>query len=845
MTTRIPAAGDVPLSDEAFERVWHDPSGIWGWLTAVQNQPIGMRFIVTSLFFFVLGGLDSISIRIQLAVPQNTYADPETFNRLFTTHGSAMMFLFIIPLIEGIATLVLPQMLGSRELPFPRLTAFSYWAFLFGGLIFYTSLFFDQMPNTGWFAYVPLSNSEFSPDAGLDFWALGLNVAEIAAIGGAFEIIIAFFKMRAPGMTLARIPVFAWSLLVTAFMMIFAFTPLIVGTLMLEVDRKFGTNFFRPEAGGDPLLWQHIFWIFGHPDVYIMFIPAVGIVSSIVPVFSRRPLIGHTYIIISLVATAFLSFGLWVHHMFTVGLPELALSFFSAASIMIAIPSGVQVFSWIATLWHGRIVWKTPLLFVIGFIITFVLGGLTGVMVAVVPFDLQLHDTYFVVAHFHYVLVGGVLFPLFAGVYYWAPKFLNKMLNETLGRWNFWLLFIGVNLAFFPMHIAGLLGMPRRVYTYQAGLGWDIYNFLSTIGAFIIALSILVFAYNLFWSLRYGENAGSNPWDADTLEWGTPTPVPQYGFRTLPIVHSRYPLWDQRGLHEGDERTENIVHGLAQWPYEWRAQLTTSALDAQPEEVFRVAGPSIWPLVLGAGVMAFSFFLIFDLMIPAAISVIVSAAALIAWHSEDLGKVTRYTQKDEEFEQRFGIPVRAEGSRGVSRGGMLLAIVTLATALITLLFSYVYLRQTPEQWPPAGIPLPTDLFLPVIGTLLTVAGAGAAYWAASGVYRNLWDRLRLGLLGSAVLGAAYLASQAYFYTQLNFNYQSQAYGSIFAALAVFQFLVVAAGLLMSGVTLFWATRTSDSAAEHRSVTDIALYWYFTAACGVVIFVFLYLLPYVF
>ncbi len=844
-TTTAPLSEDQPgyVSDDRFEEIWKPPPGLWGWLTTVQNGYLGMRFIAMSLLFFVLGGIVALLMRTQLAVPENTLLDPETYNRFFTMHGSTMMFLFTIPLVEGIATLVLPQMLGSRELPFPRLTAFAFWSFLLGGLIFYASFFFNAVPDGGWFAYVPLTNTEYSPDLGMDFWLLGLNVAEIGAIAGAFEIIIAFFKMRAPGMTLSRIPIFAWAMMVTAFMMIFAFTPLIVGSLMLEIDRKFGTNFYRPEAGGNPLLWQHIFWIFGHPDVYIQFIPAVGIVSTVVPVFARRRLIGHNFVIVSLVATGFLSFGLWVHHMFTTGLPELSLSFFTAASIMIAIPSGVQVFAWITTIWNGKPVWTTSFLFIIGFLVNFVLGGLTGVMVAVMPFDMQVHDSYFVVAHFHYVLIGGVVFPIFAGIYYWAPKYIERMLSERLGKINFWLVFIGFNLTFFPMHISGFLGMPRRVYTYQEGRGLESWNMLSTIGAYVLALGILVFIINYIWTMRSGEKAPANPWNADTLDWATPTPMPQYGFRTLPIVHSRSPVWDQEALSKGDERTEKLVHALARWPIDWRSQLVTSTLDAHPQEVFRVAGPSIWPLVASAGLMMFSFFLIFDLITPAAISIAITVIGLLGWHGQDYGVVTRHTQRDEEFEREHGIPVRAEGSRGVSRAAMLLTIATVATGTATLLFSYLYLRLDQPQWPPEGIPLP-NIPLPAVALAAIVLGSVGMWWAARGVRRDTWGAVRGGLAVAVLTGLVYIALQLYHLTLAGFNHQSQAYGSLYFIITIVQAAVIGGGLLAVGATLFWALRSKGSASEQNSVTDLSLYWIYGGVSSVLVFVTLYVLPYV-
>src|SRR5680860_495005 len=488
-------------------------------------------------------------------------------------------------------------------MPFPRLGAFSYWTFLLGGVLYYSSTLFRLVPNAGWFAYTPLSGPEFSPDLALDFWVLGLGVAEVGAIAAAIEIIIGTLKMRAPGMTLNRMPLFAWAVLVMAFMILFAFTPLIIGSLLLELDRGFGTQFFNPELGGSSLLWQHLFWIFGHPEVYIQFLPATGIVSMILPVFTRHRIVGYPWLVGAMVGIGFLSFGLWAHHMFATGLPPLILGFFAAASMAIAIPAGVQVFAWLATIWAGRVVWKTPMLFVVGFLVIFVIGGITGVMVAAVPFDLQAHDSYFVVGHLHYVLIGGVVFPIFAGVYYWFPKFTGRLLDERLGRWNFWLLFVGVNVAFWPMHRVGLLGMPRRVYTYEAGLGWDIYNLISTIGVLIIVPGIGVFVWNIVRSWRRGEPAGANPWGGDTLEWATPSPPDQHGWSVLPIVRSRHPLWDQDTLDRGDEQLEGFVHGLAQWPLRWRAAAIVGTANARPQEVFRVAGPSLWPLIAASGVV--------------------------------------------------------------------------------------------------------------------------------------------------------------------------------------------------------------------------------------------------
>ncbi|HSO27680.1 MAG TPA: cbb3-type cytochrome c oxidase subunit I, partial [Anaerolineales bacterium] len=499
-----PIAEDSAHQD-ALEQRWADPKGWVGQLKALQNDTVGKRIIGTAFMFFLLGGINALLMRIQLSRPENTFLTPDTYNGLFTMHGSTMMYLFAVPLLEGFAIIVLPIMLGNREMPFPRLGVFSFFTFLFGGLLFYSSFLVGTVPDTGWFAYVPLSGPQYSPGIALDYWLLALSVAEVAAIAAGVEIVIAILRMRAPGMSISRMPLYAWAMLVTAFSLLFAFTPLIVGSAMLELDRKIGTHFFDPLAGGSPILWQHVFWIFGHPEVYIQFLPATGFLSMIIPVFARRKIVGYPLLAMAIVATGFISFGLWVHHMFTTGLPQISMMFFSVASMMIAIPAGVQVFSYIATIWTGKPVWKTPMLFVIGFLVLFVLGGITGVMVGAVPFDWQVHDSYFVVAHFHYVLIGGVTFPVFAAMYYWIPKFSGKLLSETLGKWHFWLMFIGFNITFFPQHILGLLGMPRRVYTFPAGIGWDFYNLLSTTGAFMIAFSVLLFIINFFRHFSAGE----------------------------------------------------------------------------------------------------------------------------------------------------------------------------------------------------------------------------------------------------------------------------------------------------------------------------------------------------
>src|SRR5215211_1629707 len=478
---------------EELERTWARPRGLRGWFTDTDHKAIAMRYIVTAFVFFVLGGIEAALMRIQLAFPDSHFLNPDQYNQIFTVHGTTMMFLFAVPIMTAFGIYFVPLMIGARDVAFPRLNLYGYYVYLIGGILLYTGFFLNTGPDAGWFAYVPLSGPAYSPGKRVDIWAQMITFTEISALVGAVIVIGTTFKMRAPGMTLNRLPLFVWAQLVTAFMIIFAMPAVMLASSFLASDRLIDTHFFNPAEGGDAILYQHLFWFFGHPEVYIIFIPALGFISPIIITFARRKIFGHLALVLSLISTAFIGFGLWVHHMFTTPIPQMGQSFFSAASMMIAIPSGVQIFCWIATLWGGKLNLKTPLYFVLGFFMIFVLGGLTGVMQASVPLDLQLHDTFFVVAHFHYVLIGGAVFPLFAAFYYWFPKFTGRMLSEQLARWVFALFFIGFNLTFFPMHQLGLNGMPRRVYTYLPGTGWGDLNLLATIGGVVMTLGVLTF----------------------------------------------------------------------------------------------------------------------------------------------------------------------------------------------------------------------------------------------------------------------------------------------------------------------------------------------------------------
>jgi cytochrome c oxidase subunit I len=580
------ALDDAALHD-ALMRQWQRKPGLIGWLSSADHKEIGRRFIVTALVFLVLGGLAAVLMRLQLSLANNPLMGPDFYNQLFTMHGTTMMFLFGVPVMEAIAVYVLPLMLGTRALAFPRLNAFAYWVYLFGGAMLWIAFVSNTGADAGWFAYVPLSGPEFTPGKRTDFWAQMITFTEVSALCIAVQLIVTTFKHRAPGMTLDRIPLFVWSVLVTDFMILFAMPVVMIASSFLIMDRLIDTQFYNPAEGGDALLWQHLFWFFGHPEVYIIFVPALGMVSSIVAAFARRPVVGYLPMVLSLVATGFLSFGLWVHHMFAAGLPRLGSSFFTASSMMIAIPSGIQIFCWIATLWSGRPRFATPLLFVLGFVFTFVMGGLTGVMVASVPLDFQVHDTYFVVAHFHYTLIGGAVFPLLGALFYWYPKISGRRMSEALGKTSFWLIFVGFNVAFFPMHLLGLAGMPRRIYTYAADTGWQAMNQLVTAGALVLVVGLVLVLWNAWRSWRSGAPAGNDPWDAGTLEWATPSPPPPYNFARIPVATSREPLWH-------DRESLPVVGGMRA---DLRQVLVTSVADAVPELREASPQPSIWPLL--------------------------------------------------------------------------------------------------------------------------------------------------------------------------------------------------------------------------------------------------------
>ncbi|OSJ35690.1 cytochrome c oxidase subunit I [Bradyrhizobium japonicum] len=616
--------GDIDLQRArltgALEETWKTPSGFWGAFATVDHKIIGRRYIFTAFVFLALGGVLAALMRIQLAQPEARLLGPDRYNQIFTMHGANMMFLFAVPVMEAVAVYLVPLMVGTRNIAFPRLNAFSYWIYLAGGALLWSAFALDMGPDVGWFAYVPLSGPQYAAGKRADIWAQMITFTEVSALAIAVELVVTIFKQRAPGMTLDRIPVFVWAMLVTSFLVIMAMPAIMVASTSLILDRLVGTHFFNPAEGGDVLLWQHLFWFFGHPEMYIIFLPAAGMVSTMLEPFARRRAFGYLGLVMALIATGILAFGLWVHHMFVAGLPRLGDSFFTASSMAIAIPAGIQLFCWLATLWDGRPVFKTPLLFIIGFIVTFVIGGLTGVMVASVPFDTQVHDTYFVVAHFHYVLIGGAVFPLLGAIHYWFPKLTGRMMSEALGRWSFWLIIVGFNATFFPMHILGLEGMPRRIYTYQPDLPWHGLNLFVSLSAVVLTAGFLLFFINVLCSARFGEVAPDNPWDAATLEWATTSPPSSYNFAMIPVVGSLHPLWENRDMLA-------VADGLRT---DRRELVVTSLATAEPQARESSPQHSIWPLWAA---IATTVMLIWSIFSPWAVvwGSIPVAIALIGW----------------------------------------------------------------------------------------------------------------------------------------------------------------------------------------------------------------------
>jgi cytochrome c oxidase subunit 1 len=599
----------VPTTASA-DTTGYEPTGIWSWITTVDHKRIGVLYLWTALTFFIIGGIEAVIIRTQLAQPNMGFVSAETYNQLFTMHGTTMVFLAIMPLSAAFFNFLIPLQIGARDVAFPRLNAFSYWVYLLGGIFITLPILFNIAPDGGWFGYAPLTTNQFAPGPNIDFWVLGLQILGISSLAAAFNFITTIINMRAPGMTLMRMPMFTWMSFVVQFLVILAFPPITIALFFLLMDRFFGTNFYAIAAGADPLLWQHLFWVFGHPEVYILILPAFGLVSEVLPTFSKKPLFGYNVMVFSGIMIGFLGFGVWAHHMFAVGMGAVADSIFSMMTMLIGIPTGVKIFNWIATMWAGEIRFTVPMKFAIALIAMFTIGGISGVMHSSPPADLQQTDTYFVVAHFHYVLFGGSIMGIFAGIYHYYPKMTGRLMNDTLGNWHFWLNFIGFNLTFFPMHFSGLLGMPRRIYTYDAGQGWELFNLLSTAGTYLLVVSTLIFVVNFVRSRKTGAVAGNDPWGGATLEWSIPSPPPEYNFAQIPEVTSRYPLWDLKdpsktaGIDHSHADAMTITDAHAVPVHEETERHTAKALGIpMPFPTFKPAFTAIALVVMLAGLL--------------------------------------------------------------------------------------------------------------------------------------------------------------------------------------------------------------------------------------------------
>jgi cytochrome c oxidase subunit I+III len=816
---------------ERLARTWETPRGWRGSLSSVDHKTIGIRYLVTSIAFLVIGGIEALLMRTQLAVSGQHLLSAEAYNEMFSMHGVTMIFLYAAPVLSGFSNYIWPLMLGSRDMAYPRLNALSYWIYLVSGIFLYTSLPLGAMPNAGWFDYAPYAGRTYNPGLNIDFYALTVLLLAVSTTVGSINFITTLFKTRAPGMSLNRLPIIVWGTLTASVANIAALPALSAAAVMLFLDRRYGTRFYDASAGGHPLLWQHLFWMFGHPWVYIVVLPAMGIVSDALPTFCRRPLVGYTLVALATVATAMIGFGVWLHHMFATGIPPLALAFFGGASIIITIPSAVAVFAWLATVWNGRPWYPAAMKFMLGFIALFVIGGVSGVMTAAVPFDWQLTDTYFVVAHLHYVLVGINVFPVIAGIYYWFPKMTGRMMDERLGTWNFWTMFAGVNLVFFPMHIVGLLGMPRRLYTYPGGLGWDAYNLIETIGAFVFAVGVLLFAVNVWRSRKYGEHAGPNPWDGPTLEWSTPSPPPAYNFAVLPVIGSRHPLWEDR-LSEGGSRSI-----LARGPVlaEGRETFATTPLDAEPAAIMRMPEDTYVPLALAVSLGVVAYGLLFSVLWLAALGVVGTAVSAIAWLWPDDATARAGTMATE-----FGeLPVGASGRHSVGWWGMVAVIATEGAFFAYLLFSYFYLASmSTNPWPTTS----PRIWLPLVNTLILVSSSVAMVGAEQGIRHDRPTRLRVGLALAIVLGVIFLALQGVEYGREKLSPTHDAYGSLFYTITGFHGAHVFAGLVMLSVVLVRALRGHFAVGRHEAVSNVAIYWHFVDVVWLAVFTSLYITP---
>jgi cytochrome c oxidase subunit I+III len=821
-----PAPVDVQRAQaDRLLKAWKTPEG-WHYWSAVNNTEVGKWYTATAFAFMLFGGVLALLMRVQLAAPNAELLSADLYNQVFTLHGTVMMFLFAVPIFEAVSILLMPAMLAARDLPFPRLSAYGFWSFLIGGVFVCGSIFFNAAPRGGWFMYPPLT-TRYQSGVGPDIWMLGLSFIEVASIAAAVELIVGILKCRPPGMRINLIPLYAWYILVVAAMILFAFPPLIAGDILFELERAFDWPFFDPSRGGDPLLWQHLFWIFGHPEVYIVFLPSVALVAMIVPTFAQRPIVGYGWIVLAAVGTGFLSFGLWVHHMFTTGLPGITLGFFSAASTAVAIPTGVQIFCFLATMLSGRVIRSVPVLFVFGGFATFVLGGLTGVMVAVAPFNFQAHDTHFIVAHLHSVLIGGTVFPLIAGLYYFFPIVVNTRLSDARGRAAFWLMFVGFNVTFVPMHLTGLRGMPRRVFTYPSDAGLDMLNIVSTVGAVVLAVGFAIVLWDVIQSARRGPMSERNPWRAGTLEWLPEVPSEPWGVRSIPEIDSRYPLWDQpnfvRDVDEGRFFLPDAEEGK-------RETLVTSVIDATPVQCLRVPGPTFLTIV--AAVFTGGVFILstYALWWPALASAVLALVTILAW----LWTGTATIPEKEHKHVGLGVtlPLYASGQASVGWWAMLITMLGDVTAFMSLVFGYFFYWTVRPDFPPESVNGP-GVFWPSLA-----AGFLLAAWALTILARrwNRADRRALFYLalvaavGAGLAGCGALLAGPWL---TGLDPKAHVYGATVWVLVIWTAAHVGAGIIMQ---LYCAARSLFGRLDARhdiDIANVALYWHFVAGTVVI------------
>jgi cytochrome c oxidase subunit I+III len=797
---------------------WRMPRG-WRYWSSVNNSEVGLWYTAATFGFLAFGGVLALLMRVQLAVPDNTFLSVDRYNQVFTLHGSVMMFLFALPVFEAIAVMFLPQMLGARDLPFPRLSAFGFWAFLIGGVFLSGSIFFDVAPAGGWFMYPPLT-SQYQTGLGPDLWLLGFSFIEVAAIAAAVEMVVGALRCRPPGMRLNLIPLYVWYVLVAAAMILFAFPPLIAGSLLMEIERAFDWPFFAPDRGGDPLLWQHLFWLFGHPEVYIIFLPSIALIAMIVPTFSRRPIVGYSWVVLAAVGTGFVSFGLWVHHMFTTGLPGISLGLFSAASQTVALPTGVQIFCFLATVAAGRIVRSVPMLWTFGSLVVFVLGGLTGVMVAIAPFDFQAHDTFFVVGHFHYVLIGGALFPILGACYYFFPLINGKQLSPRLGTIGFWLAFIGFNVTFFPMHFTGLRGMVRRVFTYPADIGLDALNFISSAGAFVLAAGVGVVFWDLVRPKGSQPYSPRNPWNAGTLEWLQEMPGKPWGIRSIPEIDSRYPLWDQPHIERDVDEGRFYLPDAEELK---RETIVTSAVDAEPQYCMRLAGPSFIPPLAAATTGGFFIFGTYHLWWFALASLLVAGGVFVYWLWTGTAHVPEKPDKDVGLGLR--LPLYASGSTAVGWWGMFITMLADQTAFVCLIFGYFFFWTIHPDFPPeAGGN--TNLLWPG-----TAAGLALVAWllvlrARRQNRRDAVLSFSLALAGAFVAAIGSGAALVAYPWIAGLDPEANVYPAIVWVLAIWAAVHALLGAIMLGYCLARRTAGRMTAQYDVDMTTTTLYWHF-------------------